>query len=250
MPSSSRSAAWPGFRTMPITASPRPVRRRARRRATLPWAPASTMRTVGGTLPGTPEQWPDRRLGGLWFRPRGWRGLEAAPCAGGRAGAGEVGGGVAVRSTAAGCPARPPGGSGRRSAGRSPGAATSGRRRRRAASRSAAVRQTPSRYWSRPPSSTTSTPSPESRSRSSATRRAGEERQVGGEQGHDVRGRPREPGPQRRDGAATRRLLADERTSCGTGWGGPTTIRGSASATAASTVASMVRSPTRSCGLA
>ena len=138
------------------------------------------------------------------------------------------------------CPARPPGGSRATAAGRAPGAATSGRRRRPAAARSAAVRHTPSRYWSRPPSSTTRTPSPVSRGAELADQRAGEERQVAGEHGDDVGGRPRRGRPAaRRRGRRRAAARGPDARPAGTGWGGPTTIRCSASATAASTVASI-----------
>src|SRR3954469_24668226 len=72
-PSSSRSARWSGVRTSPTTVSPRADSRRPSRRATCPWAPATTIRMPPVLLP------PPRR-----------------GASGRLAGAGELGGGVAV----------------------------------------------------------------------------------------------------------------------------------------------------------
>ena len=90
------------------------------------------------------------------------------------------------------------------------------------AARSAAVRQTPSRYWSRPVSSTTRTPSPVSRSRSSATSRGGQERQVAGQHDDHVGDDVGEPGTERpRPGPPRGGCSRTRTTSGGTGCGGP-----------------------------
>ena len=135
--------------------------------------------------------------------------------------------GCRSRSTAAGVPGSDgAGGSGRRRAGRAPGAAASDPRAAARPERSAAVRQTPSRYWSRPPSSTTRTPSSRQPRRAARRPGRGQERQVAGEHG-DRRpcatsaGRPAAPAPGRRPAGCSRTST----TPAGTGWGGPTTIR-------------------------
>ena len=128
---------------------------------------------------------------------------------------------------AAGCPARRRGRyrrDGER--GEHPAQRTSGRAPAAMADRSAAVRQTPSRYWSRPPSSTTRTPSPVSRARSSATSAAVRNGRSPASSADDVRatprrGRPAGPRRGRRPGAA--RGPGGRRAAPAAG--GPTTIR-------------------------